>query len=148
MRLRAVVAGCVLLATAALSGCAAAVAAEPAEPAGPVGPVGPVGHAELQLVGSWTGEPDADGDGVLAMSVAEAADDGSTFDGELTFAAMGAQATEPVHAAMTPHGHLVAEIGADASIEVHIVDPATLDYCFIRYGTDPVHACGRLVRGD
>jgi hypothetical protein len=53
-----------------------------------------------------------------------------------------------VLAAMTPHGHLVAEIGDDASVEVHIVDPATLDYCFIRYGTDPVHACGRLVRGD
>jgi hypothetical protein len=107
----------------------------------------PVGHAELQLVGDWTGPGDTDGNGVLEMAVDAAASDGTAFDGELTFAAHGARSTEPVHAAMTPHGHLVAEIGADASVEVHIVDPATLDYCFIVYGTDPVHACGRLVRG-
>jgi len=133
---RAVVAGALALAAAALTGCAAPSSAAPA----------PVGHAELQLAGSWTGEPDADGDGVLAMLVEEAASDGTGFAGRLTFAAAGAEYTEPVHAAMTPHGHLVAGIGADASIEVHIVDPATLDYCFIRYGTEPVQACGRLVR--
>jgi hypothetical protein len=127
-----------VLAIATLSGCASAAAT----------PVAPVGHAELQLVGDWTGEPDARGDGVLAMSVTDAAEDGTAFSGELTFSASGAERTEPVLAAMTPHGHLVAEIGDDASVEVHIVDPATLDYCFIRYGTDPVHACGRLVRGD
>lgn len=121
----------------ALTGCTAQAAATP---------IAPVGHAELQLVGDWSGSPD--GDGVLDMAVSSAADDGSTFDGELTFSAADVVATEPVHAAMTPHGHLVAEIGEDASIEVHIVDPTTLDYCFIRYGTDPVQACGRLVRGD
>jgi hypothetical protein len=121
----------------ALTGCAAGASAAPAPP---------VGHAELQLIGDWTGS--ADEDGVVAMTVATADDDGSTFDGELTFRAADTVQTEPVHAAMTPNGHLVAEIGDDASIEVHIVDPTTLDYCFIRYGTEPVQACGRLVRGD
>jgi hypothetical protein len=123
-----------------LAGCAAAAAA-PA-PSAP-----PVGHAELQLVGDWTGSADDAGDGVLDMRVSSAAADGTVFDGELTFAAEGAPATETVHAEMTPHGHLVAEIGDDASIEVHIVDPATLDYCFSRYGTDFVYSCGTLVRG-
>ena len=70
------------------------------------------------------------------------------LDGDLTFAIAGARTTEPVHAAMTPNGHLVAEIGSDASLELHIVDPGTLDYCFSRYGTDFVYRCGTLVRGD
>jgi hypothetical protein len=138
--MRPAAAGIAMLVLATLSGCASAAAA----PA----PTAPVGHAELQLVGEWTGEPDARGDGVLGMSVTDAAEDGTAFEGELTFAASGSEFTESVVAAMTPHGHLVAEIGEDASVEVHIVDPATLDYCFIRYGTDPVHACGRLARGD
>jgi hypothetical protein len=125
---------------ACLSGCAAAAAA----------PViaEPVGHAEFQLVGAWSGDRDEHGDGVSGMAVTSAAADGTVFDGELTFVIAGATTTEPVHAEMTPHGHLVAEIGADASIEVHIVDPATLDYCFSRYGTDFVYSCGRLERTD
>ena len=122
-----------------LTGCAAAVAA-------PVATAPPVGHAELQLVGDWTGSADAQGDGVLDMTVDTAADDGTAFAGALTFAISGAESTESVQAVMTPHGHLVAEIGADASIEVHIVDPATLDYCFSRYGTDFVYSCGTLIR--
>ena len=133
--MRVAVGGALLMLT--LSGCAAGAVAAPAAP---------VGHAELQLVGDWTGSPDADG--VTDMTVATAATDGTVFDGEITFRAAEVLQTEPVHAAMTPNGHLVAEIGEDASIEVHIVDPTTLDYCFIRYGTDPVQACGRLVRGD
>jgi opacity protein-like surface antigen len=132
----------VLLAVAlasALSGCAAATAAPVASPA-------PIGHSELQLIGDWTGVADDHGDGVIDMTVGTAADDGSGFDGDLTFAIAGAQTTQAVHAAMTPHGHLVAEIGDDASIELHIVDPATLDYCFSRYGTDFVYSCGQLTR--
>ncbi len=136
LRLLAAVAVAVVMVT--MSGCAGKAADQRA----------PVGHAEFQLVGDWSGSPDDDGDGVLAMTVATAATDGTVFDGELTFGAADAVQTEQVHAAMTPHGHLVAEIGEDASIEVHIVDPSTLDYCFIRYGTDPVQACGRLVRAD
>ncbi|MCU1409435.1 MAG: hypothetical protein JWR04_142 [Rhodoglobus sp.] len=126
-----------VLCPALLAGCAAAptLAATP-----------PVGHAELQLVGDWTGAVDERGDGVTDMTVTAAAGDGNDFDGELTFHADGAESTEDVHAEMTPHGHLVAEIGEDASIEVHIVDPKTLAYCFIRYGTDFVYSCGRLVR--
>ena len=122
-----------------LSGCAAAAAS-------PVASGTPVGHAELQLVGDWSGVVDDDGDGVTGMTVSTAADDGVTFDGDLTFAIAGVPTTEAVHAAMTPIGHLVAEIGEDASIEMHIVDPATLDYCFSRYGTDFVYSCGTLTR--
>ncbi|MDF1479999.1 hypothetical protein PYV02_13010 [Leifsonia sp. H3M29-4] len=107
----------------------------------------PVGHAELELVGAWTGAADDEGNGIVEMVVTTSADDGTVFDGDLTFAVGGTEATEPVHAAMTPHGHLVAGIGEDASVEVHIVDPATLDYCFIRYGFDFIYSCGRLVRG-
>lgn len=125
--------------TLALSGCTAAVAATlPSAP--------PVGHAELELVGDWVGAADADGTGVVDMTVDQAADDGTSFDGDLTFAIAGSETTESVHAVMTPHGHLVAEIGSDASVEVHIVDPATLDYCFSRDGTDFVYSCGTLVR--
>lgn len=125
----------------ALTGCAAAAAAPPTSGH-------PVGHAELQLIGDWTGVADEVGDGVTGMQVVTAAADGTGFDGDLTFAIGGQAHTEPVHAAMTPHGHLVAEIGADASIEVHIVDPVTLDYCFSRYGTDFVYSCGSLSRAD
>lgn len=117
---------------ALLTGCAAA----------------PVGHAELRLIGSWTGDADPAGDGVLGMVVSGAMADGSAFEGDLTFARGGEASTEPIHAAMTPNGHLVGEIGEDASVEVHIVDPGTLDYCFVAYGSDPAHACGRLVRED
>jgi hypothetical protein len=121
----------VLIGVGMLTGCSAAP---------------PVGHAELELVGDWTGAADAAGDGVVDMAVMRAADDGTDFDGELTFLIGGTKTTESVHAEMTPHGHLVAAIGADASIEVHIVDPATLDYCFSRYGTDFVYNCGQLSR--
>jgi hypothetical protein len=127
-----------------LPGCAAAAATPAAVPS--VTPTAPVGHAELQLVGDWVGVADDDGDGVTDMTVTTAADDGTVFDGDLTFAIGGVPSTEPVHASMTPHGHLIAEIGEDASIEVHIVDPATLDYCFSRYGTDFVYSCGQLTR--
>jgi hypothetical protein len=127
-------------AVALLTGCTAAAAAVPDAGAAPVG------HAELQLVGSWSGVADDDGDGVLGMDVTSAAADGTSFEGDLTFVIAGTASTEAVHAAMTPNGHLVAEIGADASVEVHIVDPSTLDYCFILYGLDPVYACGRLDR--
>lgn len=125
-----------VLCAGSLTGCAAVAA------------VTPVGHAELQLIGDWTGVVDKHGDGVTDMTVTDAADDGSAFGGELTFSAGGSDATEQVRAEMTPHGHLVAAIGDDASIEVHIVDPATLDYCFIRYGTDFVYSCGRLIRQE
>jgi hypothetical protein len=126
-----------ILAILSLGGCAAA---------GPAEPTAPIGHAELQLVGFWTGDVDSSGEGVLDMAVSDAAADGTTFDGELTFSVDGIGTTEVVHAYMTAHGHLVADIGADASIELHIADPATLDYCFIRYGTDFVYSCGRLAR--
>lgn len=142
MNRRAVAATGPAFAVAAMALLAACAAAP-----GDVAPA-PVGHAEFQLTGSWSGAGDADGDGVLAMTVTDAAEDGTTFDGELTYAAADTRATASVHAAMTPHGHLVAAIDGGASIEVHISGPATLDYCFMRYGTDPVHACGRLVRGD
>jgi hypothetical protein len=122
-----------VVAGAALTGCTA---------------IAPVGHAELQLVGGWTGAADDDGNGIIEMVVAESAADGTTFDGDLTFTVDGAETTEPVHASMTPHGHLVASIGEDASVEVHIVDPKTLDYCFIRYGVDFIYSCGRLVRAS
>lgn len=138
--MRRVAASSIVLGAVLLTGCATGTTAGDT--------VAPVGHAELQLVGDWTGTGDENGEGVLDMHVMTAADDGSAFDGQLTFAAAGSSETEAVHAAMTPNGHLVAAIGEDASVEVHIVDPATLDYCFIRYGTDSVHACGRLVRGD
>lgn len=131
--MRALVLAAVVL---TVSGCSAATAA-PAEP---------VGHAELQLTGDWSGIADDHGDGVLDMTVTKAADDGTAFDGDLTFAIEGAPSTESVHAAMTPIGHLVAEIGDEASLEVHIVDPSTLDYCFSRYGTDFVYTCGTLTR--
>jgi hypothetical protein len=127
------------LATALFAVCLAGCASPPAAT------VTPVGHAELQLVGDWTGVVDDNGDGVTDMSVATASADGTEFNGNLTFFD-GGEHTEQVHAEMTPHGHLVAEIGEDASIEVHIVDPSTLDYCFIRYGTDFVYSCGRLAR--
>lgn len=119
-----------------LGGCATAAADTPP----------PVGHAELQLVGTWVGELDGSGDGVLRMEVVTAASDGTSFDGELTFADERVESTEAVHALMTPHGHLVAGIGEDASIEAHITDPETLDYCLVRYGFDPLYSCGRLVR--
>ena len=125
---------------ALLAGCTAAAAQEP-DP-------DPVGHAEFQFVGAWAGELDASGEGITAMAVASAAADGTTFDGDLTFVADGVASTETVHAVLTPHGHLVAGIGEDASVEAHIVDPVTLDYCFVRYGFDPVYSCGRLVRSD
>jgi hypothetical protein len=123
-----------------LAGCTAASAAEP-EPA-------PIGHAEFRFVGEWTGDLDGAGEGITGMVVASAAADGTTFDGDLTFVARDATSTETVHAVMTPHGHLVAGIGEDASVEAHIVDPDTLDYCFIRYGFEPVYSCGRLARVD
>lgn len=136
--MRALVVALILLLGPVLAGCTSAAASTGA----------PVGHAELQLVGDWAGEPSPTRDGVLDMTVTRAADDGAEFDGDLTFAIAGARTTEPVHAAMTPNGHLVAEIGSDASLELHIVDPETLDYCFSRYGTDFVYSCGTLIRGD
>lgn len=106
----------------------------------------PVGHGEMRFLGGWTGESDASGDGVVRMDVDAAAHDGTTFDGDLTFTIAGIATTARVAATMTPHGHLVADIGGRASIEAHITDPSTLDYCFVHYGSDPVYTCGRLTR--
>lgn len=134
---RAIAAGAAAL---LLASCTAVAAAEP--------DAAPVGHGEFQFVGDWSGGLDAAGEGVTTMVVTAAAADGTTFEGDLTFVAGGVESTEYVSAVMTPHGHLVAGIGDDASIEAHITDPVTLDYCFVRYGFDAVYACGRLVRAD
>lgn len=40
------------------------------------------------------------------------------------------------------------EVGDDVSVEAHITDPMTLDYCLVAYGSMPTYACGRLVRAD
>jgi hypothetical protein len=129
----------VAIALLLLPGCAATTAA-------PAGGGAPVGHAEFQFVGDWSGGIDASGEGITGMVVSDAAADGTTFTGDLTFVAAGIVTTEPVRASMTPHGHLVASIGAGASLEAHITDERTLDYCFIRYGSEPVYSCGRLER--
>ncbi|MDQ2670470.1 MAG: hypothetical protein M3Y31_07560 [Gemmatimonadota bacterium] len=106
----------------------------------------PVGHGELRVIGTWTGAVGPEGDGVLAMVVTDAAH--ATFTGSATFSASGLPSTARMRAELTPHGHLVAHIGDDARVEAHITDERTLDYFFVRYGTDPVYACGRLTREE
>jgi hypothetical protein len=106
--------------------------------------VAPVGHAELTLVGDWVGGPAGEA-AALRMTVDRAAEDGSTFDGVLHRDG-ASDPPAPMRARMTPHGHLVASIGADASIELHISGPATMDYCLIVYGDAPDYSCGRLSR--
>ncbi|MGP3534331.1 hypothetical protein ACTU3I_06005 [Microbacterium sp. RD1] len=128
-------AGAAGLAAAALLLTACATSAATASERG-----APIGHGEIALVGEWAG---ADGGGDVRLEVTSAADDGSTFVGALSRAG---SASVPVHAAMTPHGHLVAGIGDEASIELHITDPTTLDYCLVTYGYAPDYSCGRLER--
>lgn len=82
------------------------------------------------------------------MDVTGAADDGTAFDGVLHYRTQGGDVDGALHAELTPRGHLAGTVGTEASIEVHIVDGRTLDYCLVAYGEDPSFSCGRLVRED
>jgi hypothetical protein len=127
-----------------LSGCAAPPAAI-ASHAVPDRAATPVGHAELDIAGTWHGELDDRGHGVLRMSVSPDGELATAFDAEVTFHGRDGERTTSARGELTPHGHLVIEVDADASIEAHITDPLTLDYCFVVYGLSPVYSCGRLV---
>jgi hypothetical protein len=130
------------MALALLSGCAGNP--EPvAEPAAAPPPPAPVGHAELDVVGTWNGDLDDDGHGVLRMSVSPGA--ATAFDAEVTFQGRDGVHTATARGELTPHGHLVIELDDEGSVEAHITDPITLDYCFAVYGAQPVYSCGRLV---
>lgn len=126
-----------------LSGCAAPPAIAPR--AVPDRAATPVGHAELDVVGTWHGELDTRGHGVLRMTVSPDGELATAFDAEVTFHGRDGEHTTSARGELTPHGHLVIEVDADASIEAHITDPLTLDYCFVVYGLSPVYSCGRLV---
>lgn len=103
-----------------------------------------VGHAELQVQGTWSDAPD--GPGVIQMVVTDGT--GTSFTGEVTYRSRAGEETRPASAEMTPNGHLVIEVGDDVSVEAHITDSTTLDYCLVTYGNLPTYACGRLVRAD
>jgi hypothetical protein len=132
--------GGAVIVIALLTGCArtAAPAEAPPESA-------PVGHAELDVAGMWSGGLDERGYGVLRMTVSPSADTATAFDADVTFQGREGEHTAKARGELTPHGHLVVELDADASLEAHITDPVTLDYCFAVYGAAPVYSCGRLV---
>jgi hypothetical protein len=131
------------MALALLSGCMGG--SEPTTaPAAPPPPT-PIGHAELDVSGTWSGDLDDDGHGLLRMTVAPGADAATAFDAEVTFHGRDGVRTAAARGELTPHGHLVIELDDDATVEAHITDPTTLDYCYAVYGSQPVYSCGRLV---
>jgi hypothetical protein len=140
MPLRGVAAAGLLL----LSGCSApSPAVAPAAVPDPA--AAPVGHAELDVAGTWRGELDTRGHGLLRMTVSPDGELATAFDAEVSFRGRDGEHTTSARGELTPHGHLVIALDADASVEAHITDPLTLDYCFVVYGLQPVYSCGRLV---
>jgi hypothetical protein len=105
---------------------------------------------ELSLVGTWVGERDRSAkiegyrSGTATLVVTE--QKGRAFKGYLTRSNADGDVKEDLWGAFTPGGRLMAGADDEGFYSFLLIDPNTLDYCYVESGKAPRAVCARLVR--
>jgi hypothetical protein len=110
----------------------------------------PVLGAEVNLVGTWTGERDriakVEGrrGGLATLVITE--QQGRTFTGRLKRSNPTGDEDEPLWGAFTPDAKLMMGSDEEGTYLFTLIDPNTLDYCYSETGPAARTVCARLIR--
>lgn len=103
---------------------------------------------EPSLVGTWTGEREriAQTEGYRNGSATLVVTDqqGRTVKGYVKWSTPNGDMQDPMVAAFTPGGRLMAGADAEGTYVFELVDPTTLDYCYAESGGSFRTTCARL----
>ena len=104
----------------------------------------------VSLLGTWSGHREriarVEGwrDGMVSLVVTE--QQGATFTAEIVLATPEGDDRQPLWGALTPDGNLVAGADEEGVYSFSLVDPDTLDYCYVEAGAAARAVCARLER--
>jgi hypothetical protein len=105
---------------------------------------------EVSLVGTWSGQRErirqAEGwkDGLATLVITE--QKGRTFTGHLIRANPSGDQTEPLWGAFTPGGRLMVAADEEGNYSFELVDPNTLDWCYVESKPSAAAVCARVTR--
>jgi len=105
---------------------------------------------EVSLVGTWTGQRERSAKiegyrgGLATLVITE--QKGRAFKGYLARANKEGDEKEELWGAMTPGGRLIAGADDEGTYSFLLINPNTLDYCYVESGKGPRAVCARLVR--
>jgi hypothetical protein len=109
-----------------------------------------VAQQAVSLVGTWTGERDRSAkvegyrSGTATLVITE--QKGRAFKGYLNRTNADGDVKEDLWGAFTPGARLIAGADDEGVYSFMLVDPNTLDYCYVESGKGPRAVCARLVR--
>ncbi len=104
----------------------------------------------VSLVGTWTGPREriakVEGwrDGTATLVITE--QKGLTFTGHLSRTYETSDVKENLWGALTPGGNLIVGSDDEGIYSFDLVDPNTLDYCYVESAPSPRAVCARLKR--
>ena len=105
---------------------------------------------EVSLVGTWVGERHRSAkvegyrSGTATLVITE--QKGRAFKGYLNRTNADGDVKEDLWGAFTPGGRLIAGADDEGIYSFVLVNPNTLDYCYVESGAGPRAVCARLVR--
>jgi hypothetical protein len=105
---------------------------------------------EVSLVGTWTGQRERSAKiegyrgGLATLVITE--QKGRAFKGYLARANKEGDEKEELWGAMTPGGRLIAGADDEGTYSFLLINPNTLDYCYVESGKGPRAVCARLMR--
>ena len=105
---------------------------------------------EVSLVGTWTGQRERSAKiegyrgGLATLVITE--QKGRAFKGYLARANKEGDEKEELWGAMTPGGRLIAGADDEGTYSFLLINPNTLDYCYVESGKGPRAVCARLTR--
>ena len=106
--------------------------------------------AEVSLVGTWTGQRERSAKiegyrgGLATLVITE--QKGRAFKGYLSRTNKEGDEKEDLWGAFTPGARLIAGADEEGVYSFMLIDPNTLDYCYVESGKAPRAVCARLVR--
>jgi hypothetical protein len=106
--------------------------------------------AEVSLVGTWTGQRERSAKiegyraGLATLVITE--QKGRAFKGYLSRTNAEGDEKEDLWGAFTPGARLIAGADDEGVYSFMLIDPNTLDYCYVESGKAPRAVCARLVR--
>jgi hypothetical protein len=104
----------------------------------------------VSLVGTWTGHRErmakVEGwrEGPATLVITE--QKGLTFTGRLKRSNPDGDVDENLWGALTPGGNLIVGADDEGVYSFALVDPNTLDYCYVEAAPSPRAVCARLTR--
>ena len=105
---------------------------------------------EISLVGTWTGERERSAKiegyrgGLATLVITE--QKGRAFKGYLSRSNADGDEKEELWGSMTPDARLIAGADDEGIYSFVLINPNTLDYCYVEAGKAPRAVCARLVR--